>query len=299
MFFASIWTGPGGCRSSASACCSSRRSWSAASTRRSSSASRSGRREKSLETPYIQRNIEATRDGLRPRPTSTTTAYNADDRRPPRAQLRDDADDDPRHPPARPQRRLADVPAAPADRSYYAVPRHPRRRPLQRRRHGHSDTVIAVRELDLDGLPDGQRNWINDHTVYTHGYGVVAAYGNRADADGRPVFYRAEHPAGRRARQVRAADLLRRAVAGRTPSSAAPQGAAAGARLPGRARDRPEQQHLHRRRRRRRSATPPGKLAFAIKYHEPNILLSDAVNPTRGSSTTAPRASGSRRSRRG
>ena len=42
--------------------------------------------------------------------------------------------------------------------------------------------VVAVRELDQDGLPDGQRNWANEHTVYTHGYGVVAAYGNQRDA---------------------------------------------------------------------------------------------------------------------
>ena len=34
------------------------------------------------------------------------------------------------------------------------------------------DTVIAARELDLDGLDN--RNWVNDHTVCTHGYGVVA-----------------------------------------------------------------------------------------------------------------------------
>ena len=44
------------------------------------------------------------------------------------------------------------------------------------------DTVIAARELDLDGLDN--RNWVNDHTVYTHGYGVVAAYGNKVTADG-------------------------------------------------------------------------------------------------------------------
>ena len=34
-----------------------------------------------------------------------------------------------------------------------------------------------ARVLDLAG--NDNRNWVNDHTVYTHGYGVVAAYGNR------------------------------------------------------------------------------------------------------------------------
>lgn len=51
------------------------------------------------------------------------------------------------------------------------------------------DTVIAVRELNLDGLGASQRNWVNDHTVYTHGYGVVAAYGNQPGPDGRPAFF--------------------------------------------------------------------------------------------------------------
>jgi uncharacterized membrane protein (UPF0182 family) len=51
------------------------------------------------------------------------------------------------------------------------------------------DTVIAVRELDLGGLGQGQRNWVNDHTVYTHGFGVVAAYGNTTSEEGQPAFY--------------------------------------------------------------------------------------------------------------
>ena len=46
------------------------------------------------------------------------------------------------------------------------------------------DTIVAVRELNIDGNPS--RNWINDHLVYTHGFGFVAAYGNVRDADGKP-----------------------------------------------------------------------------------------------------------------
>lgn len=49
------------------------------------------------------------------------------------------------------------------------------------------DTVIAARELNLDG--NDNRNWVNDHTVYTHGYGIVAAYGNQVTADGQPRFF--------------------------------------------------------------------------------------------------------------
>jgi uncharacterized membrane protein (UPF0182 family) len=56
------------------------------------------------------------------------------------------------------------------------------------------DTVIAVRELNLNGLGADQRNWVNDHTVFTHGFGVVAAYGNTTAADGRPAFYQGGIP---------------------------------------------------------------------------------------------------------
>jgi uncharacterized membrane protein (UPF0182 family) len=48
------------------------------------------------------------------------------------------------------------------------------------------DVVVAVRELNIEGNPS--RNWINDHLVYTHGFGFVAAYGNERDADGKPSF---------------------------------------------------------------------------------------------------------------
>ena len=48
------------------------------------------------------------------------------------------------------------------------------------------DVVVAVRELNINGNPS--RNWINDHLVYTHGFGFVAAYGNERDADGKPSF---------------------------------------------------------------------------------------------------------------
>ncbi|MEI6762866.1 MAG: UPF0182 family protein [Actinomycetes bacterium] len=48
------------------------------------------------------------------------------------------------------------------------------------------DTVVAVRELNIAGSPS--RNWINDHLVYTHGFGFVGAYANTVDADGKPAF---------------------------------------------------------------------------------------------------------------
>ena len=48
------------------------------------------------------------------------------------------------------------------------------------------DVAVAVRELNIAGNPS--RNWINDHLVYTHGFGFVAAFGNARDTDGKPSF---------------------------------------------------------------------------------------------------------------
>jgi uncharacterized membrane protein (UPF0182 family) len=46
------------------------------------------------------------------------------------------------------------------------------------------DTVIAVRELNQRAAD----SWYTNTLVYTHGYGVVAAYGNQRDAGGEPQF---------------------------------------------------------------------------------------------------------------
>jgi uncharacterized protein len=49
------------------------------------------------------------------------------------------------------------------------------------------DTVVAVRELDMNQLGDAT-SWENNTLVYTHGYGLVAAAGNERTDDGDPVF---------------------------------------------------------------------------------------------------------------
>lgn len=49
------------------------------------------------------------------------------------------------------------------------------------------DTVVAVRELNVEQLGN-EESWYNQHVVYTHGYGVVAAYGNQRGPEGQPVF---------------------------------------------------------------------------------------------------------------
>ncbi|WIM68312.1 UPF0182 family protein [Corynebacterium breve] len=43
------------------------------------------------------------------------------------------------------------------------------------------DFVVAARELDPNALSENQRDWINRHTVYTHGNGFIAAQANTVD----------------------------------------------------------------------------------------------------------------------
>ena len=56
------------------------------------------------------------------------------------------------------------------------------------------DTVIAVRELNPQNVASNQQGWLNQHVVYTHGYGVVAAKGNKFTVDGKPDFLQSGIP---------------------------------------------------------------------------------------------------------
>ena len=142
--------------------------------------------EPDKEAPYIAKNIEATRTGLRHRQDP------GDARTTPKLTL------DANHScaqdaalAARPSgcstRRSVTTRSSSCSRCA-ATTRWPgaRRRPLPASATGPRDMVIAARELDQAGLPEGQRNWANEHTVYTHGYGIIAAYGNQRDRDDQP-----------------------------------------------------------------------------------------------------------------
>ena len=141
--------------------------------------------EKSLEVPYIQRNIDATRaafgfDKIDVKSYDTKTVAEKD-------ALRDDAATVPGIRLIDPNVVSPTFKQLEASKGYYQfadvldVDRYQLAGKSQ-------DTVIAARELDLSGVPEGQRNWLNDHTVYTHGYGLVAAKGNTREDDGRPTF---------------------------------------------------------------------------------------------------------------
>ena len=57
-----------------------------------------------------------------------------------------------------------------------------------------TDAIIAVREIHPDGLPADSQSWNNVHTVYTHGYAMVGAYGNRRQASGEPEWISRDIP---------------------------------------------------------------------------------------------------------
>ena len=63
------------------------------------------------------------------------------------------------------------------------------------------DFVVAAREMDPNALQENQLNWINRHTVYTHGNGFIAAQANTVDEVARdagstrggfPIFTRSD-----------------------------------------------------------------------------------------------------------
>ena len=139
--------------------------------------------ESSKEAPYIQRNIEATRDaygiaGVEMKDYQATVSTNS-------GQLANDAA-------TIANIRLMDPNVLSATfrqlqqiKPYYSFPDS-----LDIDRYTingvQRDAIVAVRELNIEGNPS--RNWINDHLVYTHGFGFVSAFGNTVDADGKPSF---------------------------------------------------------------------------------------------------------------
>lgn len=134
-----------------------------------------------LEAPYIERNIDATREayGLS---GVEVQAYDAQAVAEPGA-LREDAETTANIRILDPTRVSPTFAQLERVRQYYQFNDH-----LDVDRYmidgNTQDTVIAVRELNQDE----DDSWYNNALVYTHGYGVVAAYGNQRDAQGQPQF---------------------------------------------------------------------------------------------------------------
>ncbi len=52
----------------------------------------------------------------------------------------------------------------------------------------YRQVLLSSRELDITQLPGTQSSWINPHFIYTHGYGVVMAEVGKITANGLPVY---------------------------------------------------------------------------------------------------------------
>jgi uncharacterized membrane protein (UPF0182 family) len=146
--------------------------------------------ERVLESPYIQRNLDATSKAFGI-DTVERVEYNAVVDAEPGA-LREDAE-------TTASIRILDPALVSSSfrqleqfRQYYNFPNQ-----LDVGRYEIDgkvqDTVLAVRELNQAGLGDSQ-SWYNNVVVYTHGFGVVAAYGNQRTPDGKPVFMQSGIP---------------------------------------------------------------------------------------------------------
>jgi uncharacterized protein len=48
------------------------------------------------------------------------------------------------------------------------------------------EVMLSAREINVDQLPEQSRNWINQHVVYTHGYGVTMNTVNEFTPEGLP-----------------------------------------------------------------------------------------------------------------
>jgi len=56
------------------------------------------------------------------------------------------------------------------------------------------DFVVAAREVDISNLSGAQRSWINERLAYTHGNGLIAAPADVVDDEGRPRFVDPDSP---------------------------------------------------------------------------------------------------------
>ncbi len=56
------------------------------------------------------------------------------------------------------------------------------------------EVMLAVRELNLNKLPESSRNWINDKLIYTHGYGITMNPVNGFTPEGLPTLLLSNMP---------------------------------------------------------------------------------------------------------
>ncbi len=230
--------------------------------------------ERTLEAPYIDRNLQATRAayGI---DEITKVEYNATTDATPGA-LREDAE-------TTASIRIIDPALVSASfrqleqfRQYYNFPNL-----LDVGRYEIDgvvqDTVLAVRELNQAGLGDSQ-SWYNNTIVYTHGYGVVAAFGNQRTVDGQPVFMQSGIPT-----TGKLGDYEPRVYFGENSPAYSIVGAPAGAEpleldFPAGEGENDQTYNTFSGDGGPKISGIIPRLAYALKFQSEQILLSDAIN---------------------
>ncbi|WP_199312204.1 UPF0182 family protein [Phormidium tenue] len=59
----------------------------------------------------------------------------------------------------------------------------------QQRRSERRQVMISARELNYERVPEIAKTWVNEHLVYTHGYGFTMSPVNTAGPDGLPTYF--------------------------------------------------------------------------------------------------------------
>jgi len=59
----------------------------------------------------------------------------------------------------------------------------------------YRQVMVSAREMNTRDLPPQARTWVNEHLVYTHGYGVVMIPVDKVTREGLPEFYVKDIPA--------------------------------------------------------------------------------------------------------
>lgn len=139
-----------------------------------------------------------------------------------------------------------------------------------------TDVVVAARELDLAGIPD--RNWNNLHTVFTHGHGLVSSYGNRRQTLGEPVWITRDIPPVGKIEQTQS-----RVYHGEQSAQFVIVGREEGQKAieldsPGGAEGGGEKYNVYDGLGGVPMGNPFGRLLFAARFSDINILLSDRIN---------------------
>ncbi|GMA50586.1 hypothetical protein GCM10025857_19430 [Alicyclobacillus contaminans] len=140
--------------------------------------------QSTVELPYIQRSIDATRWALgidhvavkpfNPATTLTASAVQADTPTLNNARVNDQG------------QTTTIYNQLQSFKNYFQFT------PAEVDRYQQDEVYISAREMDVDKLP--VQTWVNRTLVYTHGYGIAASPVNRFDADGLPLLWAKDTP---------------------------------------------------------------------------------------------------------